>query len=378
MRQISLLVKPASSLCNMRCRYCFYADESEHRMRKSMGIMSMETAEQLIRAAFAAAGPRGAVSFSFQGGEPTLAGLDFFREFTETADRLNANRSPVAWAIQTNGLNIDERWAEFLKSRGFLAGVSVDGDQDLHDAFRPDASGKGTYTRVADRVRLLLDRGVETNLLCVVNGKNVRRPKQVYRALKKLGTGYLQFIPCLDPLGSDRGGMPWSLKPDDYSRFLCGVFDEWVKDLSEGRYVSVRHFDDWVHLAMGLPPGTCAACGRCGGYLAVEADGGLYPCDFYVLDEWKLGSVQDSLSAVLQSEKMRAFRARGQNKPAECAGCPWFSLCRGGCPRDWYTDENGPHNYFCPAFRHFFAYAGGRIFAIADQFRRVSLSGGPR
>ncbi|MBQ9197407.1 MAG: anaerobic sulfatase maturase [Clostridia bacterium] len=371
MKYVNLLIKPASSLCNMRCAYCFYADESEHRMLKSMGVMTMETAEKLISAAFSALEGRGGIGFSFQGGEPTVAGLPFFRSFVRMAEEKNEKRVPVRYSIQTNGLNIDAEWADFLKDHKFLVGLSVDGDKTLHDAFRLDAQGKGTYDRVTDALKLLLDRQVDTNLLCVVNGRTAARPKQVYRALKALKTGYLQFIPCLDPLEAERGSMKWSLLPEAYGRFLCGVFDEWYKDWAQGKYVSVRQFDDWVHVAMGLPPGTCASCGQCGGYLVSEADGGLYPCDFYVLDEWKLGVAEDGLNALMKSEKMAAFQRRSAAKPRDCLSCPYWPLCRGGCPRDWEVADGVKRNYFCPAFKMLFSYAGPRIRQIAQAERSM-------
>ena len=208
MGYVNILIKPASSLCNMRCRYCFYADESEHRMQKSMGIMTAETSRQLIDAMFTAAGSRGAVNFSFQGGEPTMAGLDFFREFVAMARERNRENLPVNWAMQTNGLNLNGEWAAFLKENHFLMGISVDGGRAFHDRFRPDAAGNGTWERVTGKVQMLLEKGVETNILCVVNGETAQSPKKVYRALKAMGTGYLQFIPCLDPLETSRGSMP--------------------------------------------------------------------------------------------------------------------------------------------------------------------------
>lgn len=362
---INVLVKPASSLCNMRCAYCFYADESAHRMQKSMGIMDGETSRKLIDAVFTAAGKRGAVSFSFQGGEPTMAGLAFFGAFTEAVRKRNADHLPVHWAIQTNGLNLDAEWATFLHDHRFLAGISVDGLPEIHDRYRPDAAGRGTWERATGAVRLLLDHQVEVNLLCVVNGRTAGSPKKVYRSLKALGSKYLQFIPCLDPLEMPRGSRPWSLSPEAYGRFLCGVFDEWYRDWQEGHYISVRQFDDWVHLAMGLPPGTCASAGQCGGYLVAEADGSFYPCDFYALDEWRLGGVEENLKDLMNSEKMRRFMQRRNRRPARCSACRYDRLCRGGCPRDWTEQENRTENYFCPAFQMFFSYAEERIMRIA-------------
>ncbi len=368
MKYVSFLIKPASGLCNMRCQYCFYEDETRNRQTASMGLMSSQTAGALIREAFSAVDRGGTVSFAFQGGEPTLAGLDFFRDFTSQVRAQNAARVSVSYSIQTNGLSIDREWAGFFREEGFLAGVSLDGDKALHDLHRADPAGKGTYVRIARAVELLLRAGVEVNLLCVVTRPCAHNPARVYHALRKTGANCLQFIPCLDPLGEPRGGRPWSLTPEDYASFLCGLFDIWYQDWERGRYASVRPFDDYVRLAMGLPAGTCAASGSCGSYFVCEADGSLYPCDFYALDQWNMGRLgQAPLEELARGETARRFLARSQNRPSDCRECPWRSLCFGGCPRDWVAgpDAGETRNYYCSAFRSFFAYAGERIYRLA-------------
>lgn len=366
MRNLNFLIKPASGLCNMRCRYCFYEDEAANRAQASAGRMSQATAGQLIEEAFAALDDRGMVTFAFQGGEPTLAGLDYFRHFTEKVNQCNTKRAQVNYAIQTNGLALDEEWADFFAAHHFLVGVSIDGTKAIHEALRPDAAGQSTWNRVTRNLALLQKKRVDTNILCVVTRLCAKSPVKVYHALQKLGGAYLQFIPCLDPLGADRGSMAYSLTPELYGGFLCGLFDEWYLDWKNGRYTSIRLFDDYVHLAMGMPSGTCSTSGSCGSYLVVEGDGSLYPCDFYCLDDWKLGEIgQQPLEAVLEGEKEKAFLAEGRQHPAECAECPSRSLCFGGCKRDWYTDQTGTHNYFCPAFRRFFQHAGPRLAEIA-------------
>lgn len=374
---VNLLVKPASSLCNMRCRYCFYEDEAANRTQASMGIMSAETADLLVRQALDAAGADGSVSVAFQGGEPTVAGLDFFRGFVAAMEKYNTRRLPVSYAIQTNGLALDTAWVDFLKQHHFLVGVSVDGDKALHDEFRVDAAGKGTWTRVQKNLALLQKAGVSCNLLCVVTRRCAKSAVRIYHALQKTGVGYLQFIPCLDPLGEERGRRPWSLTPEDYGSFLCALFDAWYRDWECGRYTSVRLFDDYVHLAMGMPPSTCATGGRCGSYYVVEADGSVYPCDFYVLDPWKLGNLHDTpLAALGQSERAADFLREGLQRPAACATCRWRTLCFGGCKRDWTTDADGKRqNYYCAAFRRFFAYAEPRLCGIAAAEYRA-LHGG--
>ena len=355
MQFVNFLIKPASSLCNMRCRYCFYEDEAANRTMASMGVMSRDTARLLIREALAAVDFNGRISFAFQGGEPTVAGLDFFRFFVEETRRQNTRHIPIDWSIQTNGLAVDDQWAEFFAQNRFLVGVSLDGDKALHDEFRVDAAGRGTWTRVHAAVQRLQKAGAELNLLCVVTKRCAKSAVRVYHALQKTGVRYLQFIPCLDPLGMERGGMPYSLLPEDYGAFLCALFDEWYRDWAAGRYTSVRLFDDYVHLAMGMPAGTCATSGSCGAYFVIEADGSVYPCDFYALDRYLCGNVnKDGIEQTFLSDGMRAFAADFPPEGPLCAGCGVYAFCGGGCRRyrSFYYGKEG----YCPN-RDFLEYA---------------------
>lgn len=371
MKGLHFLIKPASGLCNMRCRYCFYEDETAARESGQAGLMTPETASRLIEEAFSLLGNQGGVTFTFQGGEPTLAGLDFFRHFVSQVERANRAGLPVNYAIQTNGLAIDGAWADFLKEHQFLTGISLDGEKAVHDTLRPDASGKGTWNRVVKNLALLQKKQVEVNILCVVSRFCARHPGGVYRTLQKLGGRYLQFIPCLDPLEAERGSMPYSLTPELYGDFLSGIFDEWYRDFSAGNYTSIRLFDDYIRLAMGLPPGTCSTAGACGAYLVVEGDGTLYPCDFYCLDEWRLGKLGEvPLAQIIQGETAGRFLRESLERPAQCAACPWVRLCGGGCRRDWLRRDGETHNYFCPAFQQFFNHAAPRIAQIARSQQR--------
>ena len=374
MKNISLLIKPASSVCNMRCRYCFYADEAANREQASAGMMTKQTAETLIRQAFETVEEHGSVGFTFQGGEPTMAGLDYFRYFVETAARMKRSGVKVQYSIQTNALNLDESWAEFFAAHQFLVGVSLDGEKTIHNQLRLDAAGKDTWNRVTKNLSMLQKKGVEVNVLCVVTSQSAKHGAKIYNNLKKLGMRYLQFIPCLDPLEKERGEMPYSLTPEAYGKFLCTTFDEWYRDLERGDYTSIRLFDDYVHLAMGLPASTCATSGTCGSYFVVEGDGALFPCDFYCLDQWKMGMIGErSLEELAKGEIAAQFQKESLVHPAECEECSWRSLCNGGCKRDRYWDETGVHNYFCPAFRQFFAYAGERLRRVAMASRNGYL-----
>lgn len=369
MSSVTLLIKPASGLCQLRCRYCFYEDLTQRRDEAApAAVMAESTAGALIRSAFQAAGPGGHVQFTFQGGEPTLAGLDFFRRFLALELTCVPRPARVDHSLQTNGLALDESWCAFLREHQFLVGLSLDGDRALHDAFRTDPQGKGTWARALRSLERLERAGVEVNLLCVVTGPSARRAQRVYQSLRALGDHPLQFIPCLDSLDAARGGAPWSLSPAAYGRFLCTLFDCWYRDWTQGRYVSIRLFDDYLRLLMGRAPGACAASGACGSYLVAESDGSLYPCDFYVLEEWRLGNIADlGVAEALVSPKTLAFRAQGERRPDGCAACAYFTLCRGGCRRDFLVSAGALENYYCPAFRAFFGYALPRLTQVARQ-----------
>lgn len=377
MKELQFLIKPASSACNLRCRYCFYTDIAENRSVSNMGMMQPETVRRLLQEAFAQIEPGGSIHFAFQGGEPAAAGLQFFKDFSEQVSALKPKNVSISYSIQTNGTLLNAEWAAFLKRYDFLVGISIDGYKDLHNHYRVDAEGNGTWAKVARAFQLLNEAGVRTNALCVVTAQCAKHPDKVYRELKKLGVEYMQFIPCLDPIEEERGTMPFSLTPDAYGRFLCKLFDLWYDDWAKDSYHSIRLFDDYINLLLGdAGRSTCSTCGRCGAYFVVEGDGSVYPCDFFVLDQWKMGSIaENTLDELASSEQAKAFAQYGQEKPAECADCRWRPLCNGGCKNDW--ERSGPpHNHYCDALRAFFAYAEARLCVIARaelQARRMHL-----
>ena len=379
MRYINFLIKPASSLCNLRCRYCFYEDEAENRTQKSMGVMTQATVDTLLADAYASVDEGGGVNFAFQGGEPTVAGLDYFKQFVAKARAQCPRRVQLSFAIQTNGTLLDEDWAKFLHEENFLVGLSIDGFKDLHNLHRVDAEGKDTWNRVTRTLTLLKKHRVAVNALCVVTGQCARSPEKAYEQLKKLGFDFIQFIACLDPIGMEKGCMPWSLTPEAYGKFLCRVFDLWYADWEKGQYHSVRLFDDYVHVLLGDGASTCATCGRCGAYFVVEGDGSVYPCDFFVLDKWKMGMLgQDKLADMAKGDVSLRFLQWGMQKPAECAACPWGRVCSGGCKNDWVEGEDGPHNHYCAAFRTLLDYAGQRLMNIARAEREAARRAGMR
>lgn len=362
MPPLTVLIKPASGSCNMRCTYCFYADETQNRATENYGMMSEATLEAVVRECLARA--EGSCSFGFQGGEPTLRGLDFFRRCTALVERYRPRGLAVSYFLQTNGLLLDEAWAAFFREYHFLIGLSLDGDRDLHDACRPDAAGKGTFSRVLGAARLLDRFGVDYNVLTVVTARTARSIRHIYRFFMKNGLVYQQYIPCLDPLGEARGLHPWSLTPQAYGDFLIRLFDEWYADRRAGRFVYIRYFENLAALMLGRPPESCGMLGRCGPQLVVEADGSAYPCDFYMLDDYRLGNFNtDSLPQMEARREQTGFLQESLRGLDRCRTCRWARLCRGGCRRDRQGTalHDIGQNYFCPAYLRFFEYAAPKL-----------------
>lgn len=368
MPPLSVLIKPASGLCNMRCRYCFYADVTEHRQIASYGIMNEETTDALLRRAFEFAS--GSAAFAFQGGEPTLAGADYYRHFLSAAERFNEKRIPVRYAMQTNGYDLSDELLAILKEHRFLVGVSLDGTGAIHDAARVDASGEGTFRRVTKNIARLRDAGIEYNILTVVTNRTAKEIATVYNFLRSRGYRYVQFIRHVDGFGDAEEPSVWSLTPERYLNFLKTAFGYYYDDILAGKYMSVREFDNFVMLAAGRQAECCGMNGVCPANLVIEADGGAYPCDFYVLDEWKLGNVRDTgIRELLESDTAKRFRARSHKIDEKCRACRWFRLCYGGCAR--YREPAGEDglrlNKFCESYRAFFEWAGPKLMTLAKM-----------
>lgn len=362
MGTVSLLIKPVSGLCNLNCRYCFYRPLYE---KKNDALMDGDVLETLVREALSA--PSCSVQFAFQGGEPTLAGLEYFRRFIAYEKKYARSGQHIEHSIQTNGVLIDDEWAAFFKESDFLVGVSIDGIQGIHDSCRPFADGRGSYQKAVDAFRLLKRKNVKANALCVVTSDVAKHAAEVYEGLKAIGAGYIQLIPCLDDFG-ERGCNDFSLSPDAYGVFLSELFELWYSDYVSGNYVSIRTFDDLVHLLCGRPAGSCSACGKCGQYLVIESDGSVYPCDFFVGEKYRLGSIlEHGIDDLYRRSAGSEFMSKALCRPAECADCMYYAACRGGCARNMVAGENGPRNYYCSAFKCFFERAFSRLMEIASR-----------
>lgn len=366
MPPITLLIKPASSNCNLRCNYCFYHSLSQNRQIKSYGIMSADTLEILVKKALDYA--EYYCNFAFQGGEPTIAGIDFYKNLVGFVNKYNKRNIKINYSIQTNGVLINEEWAEFFYKHKFLVGISLDGPKDIHDSMRVDTNEKGSFTRVMRALQLFNRFKVEYNILCVVNNFVARHISQVYEFFKKNDFQYLQFIPCLDPLNEEPGAYEYSLTNERFANFLKTLFDLWYKDIMNGRAISVRYFDNLINMAMGKPPESCGMSGVCSPYYVIEANGGVYPCDFYVIDKWYMGNILENDFELLEKSGVsHEFSDTSLYTDPECKCCQWYGLCRGGCRRDRepFIDFKPGLNRFCTAYKEFFQYSSDRIYHIA-------------
>ncbi len=370
MPAVSVLVKPASGLCNMHCDYCFYCDEAAKRAQASYGLMTEETLKQVIRKTLLPA--EGAYSLAFQGGEPTLCGLPFFERAVEYIEKYNRNHVRVQLALQTNGYGITRKWAEFFAKHHFLLGVSVDGTVTLHNQYRHGNDGGDSYAHALETIRLFEECGVEYNILTVIHKETAAHIREIYAAYRKNGWDYMQFITCLDPLGESRGQKPWSLLPEDYGHFLVDLFDLWYADAKKQNAPFIRQFDNYIGILAGFAPESCEQRGSCGVQYVVEADGSVYPCDFYVLDEWRLGNFNtDRMPQIDEARKKSGFVERSFAHPEACRNCRWHSLCRNACFRSRNEAGIQPEgqNYFCAGYRMFFEACYDRMEQIAKTVR---------
>lgn len=356
MSALSVLIKPVSGLCNMHCDYCFYCDEAEKRTKKSFGRMSEATLKNIIRRTLPHA--EGMIFYAFQGGEPSLRGLDFFRQAVAYEKQYNQNHVAVYNAFQTNGYGITRKWCDFFRENHFLVGLSVDGTKKIHDSLRHErGTGKPTFDRVLDCAELMEKCGVDYNILTVVTREIAGNIEEVYAGYKKRGWHYQQYIACLNPLGEGQEEASYLLTPEDYGMCLKKLFSLWIRDLKKGKQPYIRQFENWVMLAAGYRAESCEQCGVCGIQNVVEADGTVFPCDFYVLDEYCLGNLnQDRLDTINRRREQTGFIERSTRLADACRQCRYFRLCRGGCQRnrDYNPADGSYKNRLCQGYKMFF------------------------
>jgi uncharacterized protein len=394
MKPFHLLAKPSGAACNLGCQYCFFLSK-ENLYSHESPRMSDETLDAYLRQLIAAT-PGPAVQVSWQGGEPMLRGLDFFRRSVELANRYKRPDQQVMHTIQTNGTLIDDEWAAFFKDNGYLVGLSIDGPRELHDAYRVSKKNEGTFDDVVRGWRCLQAHAVDVNVLCTIHAANAEHPLEVYRFFRdELGARYIQLIPIVEratpdtidlanrgwgglrgkdrPLYKQEGSLVTdrTVKAEQFGRFLIAIFDEWVKrDVGS---VFVTTFD----VALGSWLGQhnlCIVAPTCGDALVLEHNGDVYSCDHYVEPDHLLGNVHEKpLDALVSSEKQRRF---GQSKydtlPGYCKKCPVLFACYGECPRNRFIDtpDGEPGlNYLCAGYKAFFEHIDGPMKAMASLVR---------
>lgn len=368
MDNLTLMIKPASSLCNLRCSYCFYEDVSLNREIKSYGMMSEDTIEVIVRKVFEAGVKQ--VNFGFQGGEPSLASDQFYEHFIRSVKKYNTNHAKVFYSFQTNGFVLSEALLKLMAREKFLVGVSLDGPQEIHDLNRKDASGKGSFKAIMKNIKRLKEQRIEFNILSVVNKAVVRHVKKVYDFYKGEDFRYLQFTPCVENF--DGVKQPYMVSAKEFGEFLCRLFDLWYDDFKKGQYVSVRYFDNLIQMIIGMPPESCAMNGICSVNGIIEADGSVYPCDFYMLDQYRLGNIHESsFEELLQSPVGESFVAPSKVIDDTCRQCPYIRLCRGGCRRERERLEGQlGRNKLCDGYKMFFDYGYERLLEVAKTVSR--------
>lgn len=354
----SVLIKPSGPDCNLNCEYCFYLEKSELFSKEKKHRMTETVLEEMTKQIMQQSGSQ--ISFAWQGGEPTLMGIPFFEKAIELQKKYGGDKI-VANSIQTNGLLIDDDWVSFLKRNNFLVGLSLDGPEHIHDKYRTNKGGKGSWEKVEKSAKLMLNGGVEVNALTVLNEYSAQFPEEIYNYHKSLYLNYMQFIPCLESDPNDNTKLaPYSVSVEQYGTFLKKVFDLWIADF-DGTLATtfVRFFDAMFHHYVGLPTPQCTLMNECGNYVVVEHNGDVFACDFYVGDQWKLGNVQThKLLEMLNSDKQNEFGVLKTVLPEECLSCKWLSQCRGGCPKDRVINPiNNQLYYFCQSYKLFFEHS---------------------
>jgi uncharacterized protein len=398
-RRFHAMVKPIGSTCNLDCAYCYYLSKEKLLDQHPGRRISDELLESYIRQ-YIVGQDADEVVFSWQGGEPTLLGIDFFRKVVELEKKYKKANQRIENDLQTNGTLINEEWCKFLYENKFLVGLSIDGPKELHNAYRITKGGEPTFDKVFAAAKLMKKHGVKFNTLTVVNRVNAKRPLDVYRFLRKeIGSTYMQFIPCVEPKGFQTtapqywriASMPvmgstaarpgsedsvvtdWSVDPEDWGTFLSRCFDEWYsKDVGE---VLVNLFETAFAKTLGMPSQICVFGEFCGKGLAVECDGSVFSCDHYVYPEYRMGNIAEKpISEMVFSGRQKDFGfAKRDTLPNYCRQCQHLKMCWGECPKNRIIktpDGEMGLNYLCSGLKRFFEHAQPHLKHMASLYSR--------
>lgn len=351
MNRISFLIKPASSSCNMQCRYCFYNDVSQHRKIDNYGKMNKNVMKSLIDKAINIPNVN-EITFMFQGGEPTLAGIDFFKDFCNYVDQKKKNNQLIHYGIQSNGILMNEEWYQLFQKYNFLVGISLDGYKDNHDYYRLTKKSGTSYKQVMSIITSLKKHNIDFNILTVLTKGLAKHPDKLYKFIKNNDLKYIQFIPCLQDL--DEIENKFALTPELFSHFYKRIYTLWKEDFLQGHYYSIALFDNIICMLKGIAPKICGMLGKCSPHMVVESDGSIYPCDFYVLDEYCVGNItKDSIENVFNHENMKHFLNQKRQLNSLCEKCEFIEICHGNCKRMSQTYYN---NDYC-GYKDFLAFS---------------------
>lgn len=383
-----LLAKPAGSRCNLACKYCYYLEKSLLFEKHSSQVMDDALLEKFIHD-YIGAQTTQEVLFTWHGGEPLMRPLQFYKKAVALQRKYAAGRR-IDNCLQTNGTLLTDEWCRFFKEQGWLVGVSVDGTQEMHDAYRRAKGGGPSHHKVMQGIRLLQKHGVEWNALAVVNDFNADQPKEFYRFFKEIGCRFIQFTPIVERLLPHADGrqlaaveeegtggmMPFSVSPEQWGDFLIGIFDEWVKE-DVGEYF-VQLFDATLANWMGVQPGICTLARTCGHAGAIEWNGDVFACDHFVFPQYRLGNLREkSLVEMMYSPKQREFgRAKQTALPRQCRECRWLFACNGECPKNRFArtaDGEKGLNFLCNGYRRFFEH----VAPYMDWMKRELMANRP-
>jgi len=375
-RSYSIIAKPVDSRCNLTCEYCYYTDKTAV-MKYESGIMSYEVLESFVKQ-YIKINTVDTVQFIWHGGEPMLAGVDFFHKVT-IFQKLYASGKKIENVIQTNGTLIDDEWCKFFKLHDFLVGISLDGPQEFHDKYRRDCCGNGTFARVMAAIELLKQHGVRFNTLTVLNRRSAEKPLEIYSLLKEIGSSYMQFIPLverftdvyeheqglrfappvLDGYLSGKRKMPdFNITPELFSSFYMAVFDEWMA--RDAGHVFVQMFEAMAGNILSRPAGFCVMERTCGHAACLVTTGDVYSCDHFVYPGYLLGNISESSMYDIMEDNYEFGINKGARLPQKCLSCPVEAICRGGCPKHRFVvvpQEPFSINYLCEGYLRFFSYA---------------------
>lgn len=365
----SVLVKPSGPDCNLDCTYCFYLGKGKLFPETKTHPMSPDIQEEMIRQVMQQSGD--AVSIGWQGGEPALMGLDFYKRAIELEKKYGHGQS-VGNGFQTNGTLLDRDWAKFFKEYDWLIGLSLDGPEHIHDRYRMDKGQHKTWKTVEERARMLLEEGVAVNAMCCITDYSSDRAEELYNYYKSLGLTWMQFIPIVETDPNDPSkAAPYSVTAEKYGQFLVMLFDLWIADFKDGQpTTSIRHFESSFYSYVGLEAPECALMKECGAYVVIEHNGNVYSCDFFVEPRHRLGNIrQGKIIDMLNSKKQDEFGKVKTLIPRKCKFCPWYTKCFGGCTKDRIKDPNDQQQpRFCEGYKMFFEHADAKMKVLASHW----------